>query len=283
MTPPTRASNAVPRRVTGAAAAPLPLLGAARLRCGSACHRTLAPVRWGVSGASSVCTLLSRRGGDCHRGYPQFLFRGATRSCAKESGALQADVAPDACPSAVPRMHGGPRRWKEPPQQADRCHTGSRSPKALAAQLPSPGSGIGAPASGGREPRRRPSSIRGGRQVSTHLAQRNRNLVIGEVLDEPMQLLALSTHTHHYTGHSLPRGCQTTLGVVGHRLGSTPGTDGDHRSPWPANRTSLDAWHLTWWHVATLSSGTDNLTRRGWSVQLVPSDRLPPYPPGSPS
>ena len=83
MTPPTRASNAVPRRVTGAAAAPLPLLGAARLRCGSACHRTLAPVRWGVNAASSVCTLLSRRGGDCHRGYPQFLFRGATRSCAR--------------------------------------------------------------------------------------------------------------------------------------------------------------------------------------------------------
>ncbi len=120
-------------------AAPLPLLDASRLRCGSACHRTHASAR---NSADQVGTA-ERVHGDvvaalvrC-QSYPQFRCTNVTWSCV-QTVAVNSTYPPAASPPCLDRLATLTRvqpALRQPPGSAHRAHPDRTHPHPTRSEL----------------------------------------------------------------------------------------------------------------------------------------------------
>ena len=86
-------------------------------------------------------------------------------------------------------------RWPAPPPPAAPCHKRSRrTTETVLKQILRPGCHAVCPALPGSEPGRRPGPVLDGPKVTADIIEHCRDFLLGKLLDEPKQFLALHAH-----------------------------------------------------------------------------------------
>ena len=89
----------------------------------------------------------------------------------------------------------GPSRWPAPLPPAALCHKRSRrTTETVLKQILRPGCHVIRPALPGSEPGRRPGPVLDGPKVTADIVEHCRDFLLGKLLDQPEQFLALHAH-----------------------------------------------------------------------------------------